>query len=155
MLLIVPFGPNARPRFCVLVREDFADWAVFVESIEGARSAASEAVVLRPRAELVLLGLAELLPATIFNAQLASEDDEDLRADASPARSWLLSLRRAGAAPAAEGGTKVSFARGLRGGFALLFARDRGPTDKPPISRSIWLATDGALLLFLLVPAQR
>lgn len=154
MLLIVPFGPSARPRFCVLAKEDFVDCAVLVESIEGARSAASEAVDLRPRAVPVLLGLAALLPATIFSAQLANEVDDDLRVGASPEGSWLLSLRSAGAAAEPEGGTKVSFARGFRGSFALLDARDRVPVGRPSISRSTWLAMDGALLLFLLVPVQ-
>lgn len=151
VLLIVPLGPKARPRLCVLASEDFADCAVLVESIEGARSTVSETVDLRPRTVLALLVFAALLPATIFNAQLANDVDDDLRADASVACSWLLSRRKAGTAPV--GGTNRSLARAFRGGFAPLDARDR---VCPIVSASLstLLATEGARLLFLLVPVQ-
>jgi hypothetical protein len=152
MLLIVPLGPRARPRRCVLAKEDFADCAVLVESIEAVRSTASDAVGLRPRTVLALLGLAELLPATIFNAQFASDTDDDLRADVSVECSWLLSLRSAGTAPV--GGAKRSCVKAFRGGFAPLDARDRVCPAKLSASLSIMLATEGALLLFLLVPVQ-
>lgn len=84
MLLIVPFGPRARPRLCVATREDLADWPVLVESIDaidGVRSAASEMVFLRPRTVPLLLAAADAFPATIFNAQLVSETEEDRRDD--------------------------------------------------------------------------
>ena len=84
---MVPFGPNARARLCVFVRAAFADWVVLVESLEDVRSTASGSVFCRPLVVLALLLLAELLPATIFSAQLVSDTEEDRRAEGSEGRS--------------------------------------------------------------------
>ena len=149
MLLIVPLGPTFR--FWTLARDDFADCAVRIDTTDDVRSAPPESVSLRPLTELAFAFW--VFPATIFSAQLAIETDEDRRLEPSPPVPWLCRRRKAGTAVLAlseVGGTKRSFGIAFRGALAPLFARDLVWLTMLDASLSTILATEGALLLFLL-----